>query len=106
MLNNIFPLFNDVYILKHADLFDLKLNERTIVANCSNFNFAYNKIIAVKQEDSLIVFSTKIIANSSGIRTLEKLCETSFLSATAKVYVFSQTKFYIDFDCNIYSFQN
>ena len=103
MYDSIYTLGHGFWIKANETNFDLGLDEKIILANCSKFSYVYEKIIVVKTQRLIIVFSGVPLTNN-GNKNVKILA--SFSDSNEKVFtnvMIDNICYTIDYNCQITS---
>ena len=96
-----YKLCNGAIIASHNGIYDFLYEDRIILASCQNFSYLSGKIIVLKKDEKIIVYSTKII-EENGIKTVQKLLEFIAHSKIAYGKIICEKNMYlIDGNCQI-----
>lgn len=81
--------------------YDFGYKNKVIVADCTNFSYISENVIALKKDNKILVFSTKVI-EVGNTETIEKLLEFTAYSPVAYGKIICKRHTYlIDGNCQI-----
>lgn len=103
MCDLIYKLGNGFWIKQNETNYDLGLDDKIILTNCSNFSYVYEKIIVVKTQKLIIVF-LGIPLTINGNKNVKILA--SFSDSNEKVFanvMLDNICYTIDYNCQITS---
>lgn len=103
MYDSIYTLGHGFWIKPNETNFDLGLDDKIILSNCSKFSYVYEKIIVVKTQKLIIVF-LGIPLTINGNKNVKILA--SFSDSNEKVFanvMLDNICYTIDYNCQITS---
>ena len=96
---NLIQIPNGIWIGDENSRFDLGLNNTIILEECSNYSYVLNRLIALKKDDKIYVFSTNIVTIGN-CDTIAKLAEFKAFSDIVYLKVVCEQYIYlIDKNC-------
>lgn len=101
MLNKMYKLKNGFWINSKGILFDFGIDDEIIVTDCNNFSYVSNKIISVKKNDTITVFSILPI-EKNGKKLPNKLASISNTNPNIFIDIVIENNCYtIDCNCQV-----
>ncbi len=92
---------NGAWIAKHNNLYDFWYKEKILLTNCINYSYISQRLIVLKKDNVIQIFSTKII-NRDSQDTVEKIAEFKCFKDIACVRIVCEQYVYlIDMNCQI-----
>ncbi len=92
---------NGAWIARHNNFYDFWYKEKILLTNCINYTYISRKLIILKKDNVIHIFSTNII-NKDNHDTVEKIAEFKCFKDIAYVKIICEQHVYlIDMNCQI-----